>query len=383
MCFSIPIVSVEATSYYFPRRIRMWHKTSEQPLQIENLDKEYDLSLTQPNRENVVRLAIYVAGDKPQLEHLDNLIESCPNLERLTITTHGSYYRINRSLSKLTKLKQLKLSGIVLDPLSLGSLTNLQHLELRFEDSLHHFSKKDIDQQSYVELGANLAKLVHLETLSLSSFLKLDNQSTANLIDALQNLPALKTLTLQYDFLDRNALSRWNSAPFVSRGSLRELHLPYMRLDSERLGYVAMAMPQFANLTFLNLAGSSVDVETADNLFLALSNTIQHLDLSQTTSEQCHQYGQLFDFAHKAENLTTLDLSHSTIGDEGIQKLALAIQEGALDQITKLLLTKVGMTAHGAASLENVLPRLSKLKHLSVDGNLLGDEGVNSLISVR
>ncbi|MBH1988721.1 MAG: hypothetical protein I8H75_03140 [Myxococcaceae bacterium] len=371
-----PIATAEATSYYFPRRIRLWHKNADGALQVENLDEKFDLSQPQSKREDVIRVAIYISGSKSQTEFIDNFLESFPHLQKLTITTHDGPYPIGRSLPKLAKLDSLNLQSAILEPAVLGACTNLRHLQLRFSTK-----KRDPNAQPSESLGENLMKLSKLENLELSSFDELDKLGSEDLIRAIQTLPNLKKLVLKYNFLSADALYQWNSAPFASKASLKELHFSYLRLNSEKLSIIAAAMPQFTELTVLNLPGSAVTPEVADVLFPGLSHTIQHLDLSQTTPQDCHSYAHLIDLSRRAPNITTLDLSYSDIGDDGVANLVFAIQEGRLDNITKLLLTRAGITEKGATLLATALPRLSKLDFLSLQENPLGDAGVKLLVN--
>jgi uncharacterized protein (TIGR02996 family) len=163
---------------------------------------------------------------------------------------------------------------------------------------------------------------------------------------------------------------------FAAAPLLRELEIgrPRRGVFDRMLGIAVALRPELAGIEQVRLF--SLDLE--DDAFVPLAGS-PHLGALQEIDLGANRLGPASVDAllgsRFAANLTSLELWHNDLGDQGAERIAAA----APPKIRSIRLAKNGVGARGALSLASS-PRLSLLESLELTENPVGDDAVVALI---
>ena len=130
------------------------------------------------------------------------------------------------------------------------------------------------------------------------------------------------------------------------------------------------------SLTSLNLSHNSIGAEGANSLSWALRKNTSLSSLNLTlNSIGANGTNSLSEALRVNNSLTSLHLSHNSIGVKGTNSLSEALRVNT--SLTSLHLSHNSIGAKGASSLSEVLRVNTSLISLDLSGNSIGDEGVN------
>jgi internalin A len=297
--------------------------------------------------------------------------------------------RIADKLTRLTKLKSLRLGNNDIDGESaqaLAGLTNLTSLDLSSNNlgdegaralaALTDLTSLDLSSNGIREDGARaLAALTNLTSLDLA-----DNyigDEGAHALAALTNLTSLN--------LSNSGIHEDGARALSALTNLRSLDLYGCEIGTEG----ARALAALTNLTSLSLWRNEICDDGARALAALTSLTFLDLEDNHIHDEGARALAaltsltslRLSDNALGREgaralaamtNLISLDLAENEIYDEGACALA------ALTNLTSLDLEDNGIRDAGAGALAV----LSNLSSLNLKANFIGDEGARALAAL-
>ena len=161
----------------------------------------------------------------------------------------------------------------------------------------------------------------------------------------------------------------------------KSLHLTEIRIYFEsrpRIAAFSQALAVNTSLTTLYLSHNSIGVEGVTSLSQALavntSLTTLHLSHNSIGDEGATSLSQALAVN---TSLTTLHLSHNSIGDEGVTSLSQALAVNT--SLTTLDLSHNSIGVEGVTSLSQALAVNTSLTTLDLSWNYIGDEGATSL----
>ena len=202
----------------------------------------------------------------------------------------------------------------------------------------------------------------------------------------MQDLSALRALSLSYNPMGKRGLRALASALKTSGCPLEELHLASIK--SSNGGGISDALSVFVeqpsqpladNLRVVDLSGNGIDNSGCAQLakWLANCGRLEVLDLSHSsfTSKGVSNLQQALSGTRQ---LRALNLGHNDIGNNGVKE-ALVVIEAKCESLELLDFEAVGMTGNSMADLSAKLKKVTNLRVLKLGWNSLTDLSVPPL----
>ena len=219
-----------------------------------------------------------------------------------------------------------------------------------------------------------------LLTLDLSKDILSDG--VVHIAEILRHSNCFKTLNISYCGIDDQGMKSLASA-FEMNGSLEELNWRG-NLAGTGIGHMMLgeSLKRNRGLKTLNISDCDIDDQGMKSLASALNmnGSLQMLDLSWNRAVTGIGFMALGESLKRNRGLKTLDISDCSIDDQGMKSLASALEmNGSLEELDlsgNRVVTGIGFMALGES-----LKRNRGLKTLDISYSSIDDQGMKSLAS--
>ena len=286
-------------------------------------------------------------------------------LREINLTTAADE-SLGQSLSELSALRRLEISGVTFCSAEAGTrlFASIKHKTL--EDL--ELSEINLTTAAAESLGQSLPELSTLQTLKVSGLMKCSDDAVTRLITAIKH----KTL----EELELSAMNLTPTAAVALGQSLRELpSLENLTIS----GSDGCSFQLFRELKISGVTESSAEAVTR-LIDVIKQKPLEKLELSEVqypTSAIAKAFSQLLPELSALQTLKISGLAECP--DDAVRKLVTAIKHKTLN---KLDLCEINLTLTIAESLAQSLPELSALQKLTISGlTECSDEAVTKLVS--
>ena len=287
-------------------------------------------------------------------------------------------------LSQESSLKRLSFDEeIGLDDEVLSHIATALKSQPQMEELL--LSSNSVGRNGYVALGNALEGCLSLRKLDLAAFNfngdnddrgLIDDEGIRALVEGLKHCHNLTSLLLYGNLMIAEEASRSLSTLFQSDNCrLERLDLAQMNIDDDEIAVLSTGLVCLPSLKRLDLRNNSIGDEGLQALVGGLVNcNLEELTLSHNMfMESVSGLRALGKLVGRATNMRVLDLTYSSITDEGLQSFVEGTENCC--SLTRLDLSyNRSITANGLASLSSLLrAEHCTLSNLHLYGINVGD----------
>ena len=309
-----------------------------------------------------------------QTETLGRVLPSWTLLEKLVL--HGIHHwyeyveQLFAALGNLKYLKELHLGYVYITESDAKTLVHvLSSLTLLEKLVLKESSSYDkCDEQLFAALG----NLKYLKELHLGR-MNITESGIEALAHVLPSLTLLEKLVLEGNGSDDDKCDEQLLAALGNLKYLKELHLGRMNITESGIEALAHVLPSLTLLEKLMLTGNGHDYKCDEQLFAAIGN-LKYLKELHLVDMYITESG-IEALAHVLPSLTLLEklvLEGNDSDDECDEQLFAAL--GNLKYLKELHLVGMNITDPSIEALAHVLPSLTLLEKLVLGGDELDDE---------
>lgn len=232
-----------------------------------------------------------------------------------------------------------------------------------YENDLSSSNEKAEDEEQFTTDAQTSSKIEPIKKRELLS----NNNKSVTTQDATRDNKKNNALTI--------AIS--NSTTLI------ELDLQDNRISVEGCQNLSKALSTNTSIKILKLGGNKIGDEGLNHLcdaFVTNNNALRHVDLCNNLFGNGLGATKLVTsvLLNEGSNLISLDLSYNTIGDSTITKLSNSLcrreTEGTLQELN---LSYNRIANEGGICLAHALSKNNTLKKLWINGNNIGDDGMN------
>lgn len=238
----------------------------------------------------------------------------------------------------------------------------------------------DLQNNQLTSLGAtsiadSLRLNSGLQILKLNSN-KIGNEGAISLIDSLLGNNHLTELHLATNQITYLAVQEGMS-PTTNNTTLTTLSLTNNSFQPGGLEALKIYLPFFKALKNLSINSSQIDDQSMQFLGIGLAGNTSLEDLNLSMNRITSQGGEILKSILQSSPLKSLNMRDNLLGNEGVSKLAEALQNN--NSLTRLDLAGNSISDIGVINLSTIIPNNRTLTHLDLQRNPFGYEGVKAL----
>ncbi|CAD5119403.1 unnamed protein product [Dimorphilus gyrociliatus] len=316
-------------------------------------------------------------------------------------------YELSKSLGKMPDLREIRLND---NPIMDEGATHIFSSILKYNHLLTDLimNSCQIDAHGAVELAKALRNIPYLEVFDISSNSIKDTGATAlfvsisqtntklntlavrecdftveaalQLAKTLKNLPNLKRLAFNNNFIGDRGSSSIFSSVLKTENKLCELYVDGCQISTEGVKQLAEIVQNLKQLKIINLSNNKINDKGAAKLFSILSKSNRNL---KELYASCCNFGikgaiSMAEMLKNIPDMRKLSFNGNEVNDEGASVLFRTITNFN----KKLVKLEAGSCNFGyvtAMELMENLEKLPSLRILSIQNNSIKDDKINVL----